>query len=61
MKTDEDPVVQFTHPARGLIDDAVLAALVERAQLSGCDAYIVPQSETLPMANRREDLLIRRL
>jgi SAM-dependent methyltransferase len=57
---DEDPVAGFNAPAPGRIDDAVLAGLVQRAQLAGCDAYVLPQPPDLPMANRRDDLLIAR-
>lgn len=42
------------------IDDALLARLVSRAQAGGCDAYVLPQDAALPMANRRDDLLIMR-
>ena len=58
--SDELPQVEFNAPAPGQIDDAVLLGLVARARASGCDAYLVPQAEGLPMANRREDLLIYR-
>ncbi len=47
-------------PAPGRIDDAVLASLIARAQAAGCDAYLMPQGPALPMANRRDDLLIVR-
>ena len=60
MQTDEAPVVAWLKVERNKIDDAVLAGLVQRAQSAGCDAYILPQPSTLPMANRREDLLIRK-
>ena len=45
---------------QGKIDDSVLIGLVLRARAAGFDAYLVPQPETLPMANRREDLVIRK-
>lgn len=47
-------------PSPEKIDDALLAALVARAQAAGCDAYVLPQDAALPMANRRDDLLIMR-
>lgn len=56
--TDELPEVRYNQPSRGKIDDAVLAGLIQRAQLAGCDAYLLPQPADLPMANRRDDLLI---
>lgn len=54
---DEDPPNPLSEPAPGKIDDAVLNAMIQRAQLAGCDAYLLPQAGTLPMANRRDDLL----
>jgi hypothetical protein len=44
----------------GRIDDAFLLAVVMRCRSAGFDAYLVPQSEDLPLANRREDILIAR-
>jgi hypothetical protein len=58
MQTNDPPPVAFNRPEPGEMDDAVLLAAVARARAAGCDAYIVPQRATLPMANRREDLLI---
>jgi SAM-dependent methyltransferase len=60
MQTDDAPEVEFNRPEPGRIDDAVLAAMVQRAQSAGCDAYVVPQPDDLPYANRRDDLLIRK-
>ena len=57
---DEDPTVTFNVPERGAIDDAALIGLVLRARAAGFDAYLLPQSADLPMANRREDLLVSR-
>ncbi|WP_036349055.1 methyltransferase type 12 [Microvirga sp. BSC39] len=58
--TDQLPPPPEAGPAFHKIDDGVLAGLVHRAQLAGCDAYIVPQPATLPMSNRRDDLLLRK-
>ncbi|NKB48014.1 MAG: methyltransferase domain-containing protein [Alphaproteobacteria bacterium] len=60
QNTDEPPRVEHLVTEHDNIDDAVLAGLVRRAQAAGCNAYIVPQNDALPMANRRDDLLIRR-
>lgn len=57
-RSDGVPEVRHNEPAPGKIDDAVLAGLIQRAQLAGCDAYLLPQPGDLPMANRRDDLLI---
>ena len=53
-----EPYVVPPGPAPGKIDDAVLTGLIQRAQAAGFDAYLVPQAADLPMANRRDDLLI---
>jgi hypothetical protein len=42
------------------IDDAAMLALIERARRAGYDAFLLPQAPGLPMAGRREDLLIRK-
>jgi hypothetical protein len=57
-RADDMPEVAFNRVEPHLIDDAVVLGLVNRARLAGCDAYIVPQAPDLPMANRREDILI---
>lgn len=58
--TTELPEVSFNRIERAKMDDAVLMSLVARARAAGFDAYLVPQRADLPMANRREDILIRR-
>jgi len=55
---DEEPVVAFNQAEPGKIDDAVVLALVQRCRAAGCDAYVLPQPPDLPLANRREDILI---
>lgn len=60
MHTSEIPEVSFNRIEPGQIDDAVLFALVQRARAQGFDAYVIPQNMNLPMANRREDILIIR-
>ena len=57
---DEDPAVRFNVLERGEMDDAVLLALVSRARAAGFDAWLLPQPAGLPMANRREDIVIAR-
>ena len=58
--SDQPYVVDWNSPAPGKIDDAVLTGLIQRAQAAGCDAYLMPQGPDLPMANRRDDLLLIR-
>ena len=60
MNTTQPPQVQFNRVERGRIDDSVVFALLQRARLAGFDAYVLPQGGDLPMANRREDILIVR-
>lgn len=57
---EEVPAVTHHTIENGKIDDAVIFALLQRCRLAGFDAYVVPQAADLPMANRREDLLILR-
>jgi SAM-dependent methyltransferase len=57
---DEDPPVTFNTPVGAEIDDAVLAGLLLRARAAGFHAWVVPQASGLPMANRREDILVER-
>jgi hypothetical protein len=58
--SDDPPEVMFNQLEHERIDDAVLLGLVARARAAGFDAHLVPQAEALPMANRREDLLVYR-
>lgn len=54
------PDVTFNHVQPHVIDDSVVLGLVSRVRLAGSDAYILAQAPDLPMANRREDILIRK-
>lgn len=54
------PPLTYDEPIPGKIDDAVLLGLMQRAQSAGADAYLLPQPPDLPMANRRDDLLVAR-
>jgi 2-polyprenyl-3-methyl-5-hydroxy-6-metoxy-1,4-benzoquinol methylase len=60
MNTEEPPKVDPLAVPSGKIDDAVLFSILQRYRNCGFDAYLVPQGPKLPMANRREDILIRR-
>jgi hypothetical protein len=59
-QTQEVPEVVFNQIESRQIDDAVIFSLLMRARQQGFDAYVLPQRDDLPMANRREDILIRR-
>lgn len=60
MNTEAAPEVVFNNVEHDKIDDAVIMAILHRARLQGFDAYVLPQDRELPMANRREDILIVR-
>jgi hypothetical protein len=57
---DELPEVRFNQIESGQIDDSVVLAILARARAQGFHAWVVPQREDVPMANRREDILIRK-
>ncbi|MCX7729073.1 MAG: class I SAM-dependent methyltransferase [Bacteroidia bacterium] len=40
------------------MDDTVIFSLMMRLRKFGCETYLLPQRPELPMANRREDILI---
>ena len=54
------PQVQFNNLEIGAIDDSLVLAIVAHLRASGFDAFVLPQSPDLPMANRREDVLVRK-
>lgn len=56
--TTEIPKVDFNSIDESKVDDSVLLSLLLRARNAGYDAYLLPQPDELPMANRREDILI---
>jgi len=60
MHTTDTPEVMFNRIEHAQIDDAVVMAILQRARQQGFDAYVLPQHLCLPMANRREDILIIR-
>jgi len=57
---DEDPEVRHLVVEDGAIDDSVVFAILQRARASGFHSYVLPQPAHLPLANRREDILIVR-
>lgn len=58
--SEETPEVVFNRIEHQAIDDAVMLSLLSRARGAGFDAYLLSQNDELPMANRREDILINR-
>ncbi len=49
---------EFLTPARGSLDDSFIFSLIARFRSRGYEAYVLPQREELPFANRREDILV---
>lgn len=60
MRTAEAPEVPAFALPSDRIDDGLAMGLMHRARNAGFDAYLLPQAADLPMANRREDLLVVR-
>lgn len=54
------PEVTHLTLEHGRIDDAVVLGIVARARAAGFDAFVVAQPADLPMANRREDIVVVR-
>ncbi len=57
---DEDPIVAYNRLEPTQIDDAVVFAILQRARAAGFHAFVLPQPAELPLANRREDILVVR-
>lgn len=60
MNTQESPDVKYNCLESGVIDDSVVFSIISRCRNQGFNAYILPQHSSLPMSNRREDILIVR-
>jgi len=56
--TDERPYVNVNKASLGKMDDSVILSILSRARSQGFHAWVLPQTDALPMANRREDILI---
>ncbi|WP_373657598.1 hypothetical protein SPACI_008200 [Sporomusa acidovorans DSM 3132] len=56
--TDEIPQINFLNIEHEKIDDAIVFAILQRYRSFGFETYLVPQHTTLPMATRREDIVI---
>ena len=57
---DEDPGVTYNKLEPAQMDDAVIFAILQRARAAGFHAFVLPQPAHLPLANRREDIVIVR-
>ncbi len=56
--TEDLPEVKFNSLENNQIDDAMLFFILARCRNSGFDSYLCQQDASLPMANRRDDILI---
>ena len=56
----DKPEVFFNQLEPSQMDDSVIFSILSRARAQGFHAWVLPQSSLLPMANRREDILIRK-
>jgi hypothetical protein len=54
------PVAGIDESEEGKVNDHVVLELLARARAAGAHAFVVSQADGLPMANRREDILIKR-
>lgn len=52
------PDIKHLVPEPTQIDDGVIFGILQRYRNFGFETYLLPQGKDLPMANRREDLLI---
>ena len=52
------PKVDLFEIEYGKLDDAIIFAILQRYRAAGMETYLLPQADNLPMANRREDILI---
>jgi len=57
---DEVPIVNPWEIEYGRIDDSMVFAILQRYRMGGYETYLLPQNNDLPMANRREDILIEK-
>ena len=60
MNTQKEPELTYNLPEPGEIDDSVILGIMARVRAAGAHAFVLPQNKHLPMANRREDILICR-
>ena len=57
-KTLPSPIIWDVE--KGEIDDSVVFSILQRSRQRGFHSWILPQPNTLPFYNRREDILIRK-
>lgn len=57
---DSSPQVNWNEIEHTKLEDSVVFSILMRCRAAGFDAYVLPQPDSLPMAGRREDILIVR-
>jgi hypothetical protein len=58
--TKEIPKIEYMVVETKKIDDGVVFGILQRYRNFGFDTYLLPQNDNLPIANRREDILIKK-
>jgi cyclopropane fatty-acyl-phospholipid synthase-like methyltransferase len=59
-KSDTTPDIKHSVIEPAQIDDGVVFSILQRYRNFGLETYVLPQPKTLPMWNRREDILIEK-
>lgn len=52
------PEINLKEKKRGEFDDSEILSIIKLARLKGVEAFLVPQNSQLPLANRREDIVL---
>lgn len=60
-KTDTLPDIKHLTLEPAQIDDSIIFSILQRYRNFGCETYLLAQPKTLPMWNRREDILIEKI
>ncbi|MDA9294641.1 class I SAM-dependent methyltransferase [Flavobacteriaceae bacterium] len=55
-----DNNMNINHLREERIDDTIVISILSRFRSFGYETYLLPQENTLPMGNRREDILIQK-
>jgi 2-polyprenyl-3-methyl-5-hydroxy-6-metoxy-1,4-benzoquinol methylase len=58
MQTDSDPEVKAFAIDKSRLDDGFILGFLSHIRMGGFEAYVLPQPLSLPLASRREDVLI---
>lgn len=57
---ESEPTSETEMPDMRALDDSVIFSILLRARSHGFHSWVTPQADSLPMANRREDIIIER-